>query len=157
MNATNYVRETIDLVKQIETRFLELGARLFNIREKKLWQESYDYYADFLETAKINPGHASIFEKIHRFYVVEGKKEIGRLARIGYTNLYEAIPLIEKDGLEKAIIKAETLTRSEIKDEVRDHKVGEHDHEVGEERWGMCKKCNKFIRLWRLARGEESS
>lgn len=147
MNATNYVRETIDLVRQIETRFLELGARLFNIREKRLWEESYDSYSDFLEVAKINPGHASIFEKIHRYYIVEGKKDMKQLAGIGYTNLYEAIPLIEKDGIDKAIVKAETLTRSEIKDEVRDQKHGEHDHILGKERWGMCETCGKFVRI----------
>lgn len=147
MNPTEYVRQTIDLVKQIETRFLELGARLYIIRERELWRDSYDSYQHFLDTAKINPGHASILASIHKHYVVEGKKQHSTLAGIGYSNLYEAIPLIERDGIDAAVIKAETLTRSEIKDEVREQKHGDHEHTVGKDRWGNCEKCGKFIKL----------
>lgn len=145
MNGADYLRQTIDLVKQIETRFLELGARLYSIRERKLWADTYDSYSDFLEAAKINPGHASILASIHKHYVVEGKKKQGTLAGIGYSNLYEAIPLIEREGVDSAVVKADTLTRSEIKDEVREVKHGVHEHNVGEERWGSCTKCGKFI------------
>lgn len=147
MNKTEYVRETIDLVKQIETRFLELGARLYRIREEKLYLDTYETFQEFLDAAHINPGHASILAKIHKFYVVDGGRDQVQLAGIGYSNLYEAIPLIEKDGIEKTVIKAQTLTRSEIKDEVREEKHGVHVCEVGEERWGICQHCNKFIRV----------
>lgn len=142
-----YIRETIDLVKQIETRFLELGARLFHIREKRLWEGTYDSYQEFLDAAHINPGHASILAKIHQYYIVDGGKKQETLAGIGYSNLYEAIPLIEKEGIDSAVIKAETLTRAEIKDEVRDQKHGDHTHELGEERFGICTKCGKFFRV----------
>lgn len=146
MNGANFIRETIDLVKQIETRFLELGARLYRIREEKLWADTYDSYQEFLDTAHINPGHASILASIHKHYIVDGGKKQETLAGIGYSNLYEAIPLIEAEGVDSAVVKASTLTRAEIKDEVRDQKHGEHDHVVGEERWGMC-KCGKFVRV----------
>lgn len=147
MNNTEYVRQTIDLVKQIETRFLELGARLYTIRERRMWDDTYDSYSDFLEAAKINPGHASILASIHKHYVVDGKKKQSTLVGIGYSNLYEAIPLIEREGVDMAVVKADTLTRSEIKDEVRDQRYGAHRHKVGVERWGTCEKCGKFIRL----------
>ncbi len=42
--AASYVRETIHLVKSIETRFLELGARLYKIRTDELWPDSYGSY-----------------------------------------------------------------------------------------------------------------
>lgn len=146
MKPTEYIRDTIDLVKSIETRFLELGARLYRIREEKLYIGTYDSFQEFLDAAHINPGHASILAKIHKYYVVDGKQPQEQLAGIGYSNLYEAIPLIEKDGIERTIVKAQTLTRSEIKDEVRDEKHGEHEHVLGAERWGMCTHCGKFIR-----------
>lgn len=147
MKPTDYVRETIDLVKQIETRFLELGARLYRIKEEKLWLNTYDSYQEFLDTAHINPGHASILASIHKHYVVDGGKKQETLAGIGYSNLYEAIPLIEAEGVDSAVVKASTLTRAEIKDEVRDEKHGEHKHEVGVDRWGICTVCSKFIRV----------
>ena len=146
MNKSEFVRQTIDLVKQIETRFLELGARLFKIKKENLWADTYDSYQEFLDAAHINPGHASILASIHKHYVIEGGLDREDLAGIGYSNLYEAIPLIERDGIKKAVVKAETLTRSEIKDEVRDQKHGEHKHILGTTRWGMCEVCGKFIR-----------
>lgn len=146
-DATNYVRQTIDLVKQIETRFLELGSRLYRIREERLWEETYESYQDFLDAAHINPGHASILCSIHKHYVVEGKKKTETLAGIGYSNLYEAIPLIERDGVDKAVVVAGTLTRAEIKDEVREQKHGVHRHKLGTERWAKCDTCGKFIRV----------
>lgn len=147
MTNTEYLRATVDLVKQIETRFLELGARLYKIKDKQLWQGDYDSYQEFLDSAHINPGHASILTKIHQHYMVNEGVEFKQLGAIGYSNLYEAIPLIEKEGVEKAILKAATLTRAEIKDEVRDVKHGVHDHTVGKERWGSCETCGRFVRV----------
>lgn len=147
MKPTDYVRETIDLVKQIETRFLELGARLYRIREEKLYIGTYDSFQEFLDAAHINPGHASILAKIHKFYVVDGGQKQEQLAGIGYSNLYEAIPLIEKDGVAKAVVKAETLTRAEIKDEVREERHGVHEHVPKDDvRFAVC-ECGKFIRV----------
>lgn len=142
MNNSDFLRDTIDLVKQIETRFIELGRRLFTIKEKELWTGQYDTYQEFLDDARINPGHDSILRSIHKNYVVEGNVKPQHLARIGYSNLYEAIPLIEKDGVELAVEKARTLTRSEIKDEVREDKHGECKHE---ETITICSKCHKRL------------
>ena len=147
MKPTEYLRETIDIIKQIETRFLELGSRLYTIREKRMWEGTYDSFNEFLDTARITPGHASILISIHKNYIIEGKRTQEQLAGIGYSNLYESIPLIEREGVENAVIIASTLTRSEIKDEVRDIRHGEHDHEIGIDRWATCKTCNKFIRV----------
>ena len=147
MKPTDYVRETIDLVKQIETRFLELGARLYKIREEQLYIDTYESFQEFLDAAGIKAANASILAKIHKVYVVEGGEKMESLAGIGYSNLYEAIPLIERDGIEKTIVKAETLTRSEIIDEVKEQKHGVHDHvPKNEDRFAFC-ECGKLIRV----------
>ena len=69
------------------------------------------------------------------------------LTGIGYSNLYKAIPLIEERGIDKTVAAAETLSRDEIEDEVREKKHGNHKHKVGAERWGTCEKCGKFVRV----------
>ncbi len=84
---------------------------------------------------------------IHKTYIIEGGKNMQELAGIGYSNLYKAIPLIEERGVDKTVIAAQTLTRDDIEDEVRDKKHGNHRHTVGEERWGTCTKCGKFVRV----------
>lgn len=144
---TTYLRDTVDLVRQIETRFIELGSRLYRIRDKGLWKSTYETYQDFLDAAKIGHSHASILESIHRKYVVEGNVPENNLAGIGYSNLYTAIPLIEREGVWSAVAKADTLSRNEIKDEVRDMEHGEHEHVLKADRWGVCKSCGKFVKI----------
>jgi hypothetical protein len=142
MNPATYLRECIDLVRSIETRFLELGARLYRIREKELWKDRYDSYQEFLDTAKVSPGNASILASIHRHYVVEGRITKEKLAGVGYSNLYESIPLIERSGVNKALEIARTLTRAEIKQEVRDEKHPDCTHD---QTLVICAKCKKRI------------
>jgi hypothetical protein len=141
-----FVRQTVELVKSIETRFLELGARLYKIREERLWEGTFNSFEDFLAEIKMTKGNASILASVHKNYVLEGGIEPQQLAGIPYSNLYEAIPLIEKEGVTSAAVKAETLTRSEIKDEVQEKKLGVHEHIIGDERWGVC-SCGKFIKI----------
>jgi hypothetical protein len=148
MNSANYLRETIDLTKSIETRFMELATRLYKIREEKLYLGTYDSFFEFLEVANINPGQASKLMSIHRVFIEEGKQTQETLAKIGYSNLYEAIPLVETQGMEVVMAKVETLTRSEIKDEVRDFKHGEHIHQAKDNRRFAVCSCGKFIELY---------
>jgi len=142
-----FVRQTIELVKSIETRFLEVGARLYKIREERLWEGTYNSFEDFLAEIKMTKGNASILASVHKNYVLEGGIEPKQLAGIPYSNLYEAIPLIEKEGVTSAAVKAETLTRSEIKDEVQEKKLGVHEHiPKDDSRWAVC-ECGKFIKI----------
>ncbi|MBL0320517.1 MAG: hypothetical protein IPP74_14675 [Alphaproteobacteria bacterium] len=143
-----YLRQTKELVTSIQTRFLELGARLYKIHEEKLWEGSFDSYVDFLESARISESQASIFANIHKYYVLEGGIQEDRLALIGYSNLHQALPLIQAEGVESAVVKAQTLTREEIKDDVRGIKFGdEHAHSLGETRFAFCTECKKLVRL----------
>lgn len=135
-----FVRETIDLVKSIETRFLELGARLYKIKEEKLWEGTYDSYYEFLDAAHVNPSMATMLTKVHQFYVVEGKKQPEQLKSIGYSTLYAGIPLIEKHGIEKTVVMASTLTRQEIIEESRDMVKCDHKEVIT-----ICSKCKKRI------------
>ncbi len=147
LNPANYLRDTIDLTKQIETRFIELAARLYRIKEERLYEGSYEYFNDFLEVAKINPAQASKLISIHRVFIEEGNQTKERLAQIGYSNLYTAIPLVETQGVEMAVVKAETLSRSELTDEIKEKTYGVHEHQIGEDRWGVC-SCGKFIKVY---------
>jgi len=145
MNPSEYLRQTAELITSIQTRFLELGARLFKIREEKLWEGSFDSYVDFLDSARISESQASIFANIHKHYVLDGGIDMQRLAQIGYSNLHKAIPLIEREGVEVAVVKAQTLTREEIKDEVREAEHGVHEHTPKDDkRFAFC-QCGKLF------------
>ena len=142
MGKADFLRETIDVIRQIETRFLELGSRLYKIRTEELWNSSYDSYAEFLTEAKLTQGNASMLASVHEHYVVLGGATQEKLAGIGYSSLYQAIPLIEKDGVEKVIEKARLLTRDELKQEVREEKHGACSHP---ETFVLCSSCHKRV------------
>lgn len=142
MNPANFLRDTVDLVKQIETRFLELAARLWQIKENKLWESTYDSYQEFLDSAHISKGNASMLTAIHKAYVIDGGVSHTKLAQVGYSNLYTAIPLIENEGIEKTVEMAKTLTRDEIKESVREEKHGECKHP---ETITICSTCHKRV------------
>lgn len=142
MNPTDFLRETVDLVRQIETRFLELAAKLYRVRYEELWNYNYSSYEEFLETARISPSVASVLVKVHQHYVINGHVDNDKLVGVGYSNLYEAIPLLAHQDVETVIAKAKLLTRAEIKEEVREEQHGECQHL---EHIKICASCKKRI------------
>lgn len=141
-NSTNFLRDTVDLVRQIETRFLELGARLFQIRQNEIWKGTHDSFQEFLDSAKISKGNASMLAAIHKAYVVDGGVSHERLSKVGYSNLYAAIPLIEAEGIDNTVEKARLLTRDEIKQEVREEAHPDCKHPEFIE---ICTTCHKRL------------
>lgn len=147
MDAAKFLRDTIDVVSQIESRFIELGKRLYKIKEDKMWEATYESYAEFLGDAKITPGHASILTTIYKAYVIDKGVSEDALYGVGYSNLYEAIPLIEGKGVDFALGNARELTRGEIKDAAREHVHGACNHKDKEyEVFHKC-QCGKFYRV----------
>lgn len=138
---SKFLRETVGLVRQIESRFIELGARLYAIREKKMWQHGHDSFEDFLETIHVTPGNASMLAKIYEKYILEGGLKPEDLSDAGYSNLYAAIPLLEDNDINTVVAKAKLLTRQEIKESVREEKNGDCEHQL----ITICGKCGKRI------------
>lgn len=147
MNPADFLRETIDVVRQIENRFIELAGRLYKIRDKEMWKSSYESYGEFLEAARILPAQASILVAVYRNYVVLRGVPEANLSGIGYSTLYEAIPLLEKEQTDTVVEKARVLTRSEIQDEVREKTNGICTHEGKPfEVYHKC-SCGKFYKV----------
>lgn len=142
MNPANFLRDTVDLVRQIETRFLELGARLFLIQEKEIWKDGYESFGEFVDAAGLRRPFASQLTTIHKVYVVQGRVRSTELAKVGYQKLYDAIPLIEKEGVQKAVTMARTLSLGELREEVREEKHGECLHK---EIIKICATCHKRV------------
>lgn len=142
MNKGEYLRETVELVSSIETRFLELGSRLWKIKTDQLWVMRYETYEDFLESARIKPSVASILTRVYDTYVVIGGSTIEKLKGIGYSNLYEAIPLLKENSVETVINMAKTLTRNEIQQETREEMHGDCKHE---KIICICATCKKRL------------
>ena len=142
IEAVEFLRETLDLVKRIETNFLELGGRLYEIREKNVWRASYEAWDDFLVASRLSKSTASKLISVFEAYVVEGGVSQETLEGVPYSLLYEAIPLIENHGVPMTVAKVKLLTRSEIKEEVREEKHGDCQHT---ETIHICAACHKRV------------
>lgn len=137
-----FLRETISLVKDIETRFIELAARIHRIKNSGIWKYKYESYEDFLLETKLSPGTASKLASVYETYIVQGGLDVKQLAGVPYSSLYTAIPLIGEHGVESTVAKVKTLTRSELADEVREdeHGVCLHEHTMV-----VCVDCHKRV------------
>lgn len=142
-----YVRETLKLRDTIESAFIALGERFYKIREESLWHGMFESYAEFLEQMRVSEATASKLMQVYRTYIVEYKIATSRLAKIGWSNLYMAIPLIAKHGVENAVEKASSLRRSDIEDEVRDENHPDCKHEWQKVTIRLCMECGKRERL----------
>lgn len=142
-----YCRDTLLLVKNIEGNFLTLAGRLCKIHDDELWAGSWDSYDQFLSDANIKSSRASMLETVYRTYVVEGNVEPLKLAECGYSKLYAAMPLLSEKTASEVVEWAIPLRREEINTTVKENRTGVHDCEAGEERFGLCKTCRKWLRL----------
>ena len=142
MSDINFLRETIELARTINTRDFELGQRLYLIREEEKWKADEDCgsFYDFLSLAGIHSSKASILMSVYKHYVVEGGIDQNKLALAPYSSLYEAIPLLETRKHADVVQMAMSLTRDEIKAESRELKHGECEHP---ETFTICGKCKK--------------
>lgn len=145
LNPRDYIENTLNLVKALETHFIELGERLYNIHSERLWEGFFDSYGAFLESANIKKGTASMLESVHQKYILEGGKTTEDLAGVPYSRLYTAIPLIEKKGTDGALSCAITLTRDEVLETVRMVKHGEHECVPKDDRRFAICACGKFF------------
>lgn len=137
-----FLKDTASLVRDIESRFIELGMRLWKIREAKLWNSGYESYEDFLDSSKISPSTASKLVKVVEFFIVQGGANETQLIGAPYSSLYEAIPLLASEDVQTVIAKVLLLSRGEIKEEVREEKHGDCSHL---EQILICVGCKKRI------------
>lgn len=142
-----YINDTLKLRDTIETAFIAMGERFYKIRTETYWKGRYESYQEFLADMRVSEANASKLEAVYRTYVVEHKVKPERLARVGWSNLYEAIPLLETQGVDVVIEKAVSLRRADIQDEAREAKSGEHDHKWETVTVRVCEVCNKKERV----------
>lgn len=140
--STSYLSVTRDLVKHIETSFLELGARLYMIQKQELFKGNFDSFMEFVDAIGLKRSFASTLTAIHRAYVVEREILPVELAEAGYAKLYDAIPLLESQDTKMVMAKVLSLSRSELQQEVREEKHGECEHK---ETIMICASCHKRI------------
>src|SRR3990167_5681070 len=83
-----YLEETLALKKSIETGFLILGERLYNIHAQEMWKGKYDSYQDFLSEMDVSEATDTKLRTIYSRFVLEHKLSYEKLSAVPWGSLY---------------------------------------------------------------------
>lgn len=129
--------------KTARKSFLEGAALLYVISEQNLTDGAYTSFNEYVQDAcQISPSFASKLITIYKRYIVEGQLKPKELEGTDVEKLYNALQL-PGSFAEKAV-KAQTLTRQEIQDEIHSSPDGDCSHKVLIPYY-KCKACSRFI------------
>lgn len=114
---------------------------LHTISTEKLWEGSYSSFGEFCEQElQLHPTQASRYLKAYEHYVIQGKVEFSQLKSVNPERLYLAASL--NGSPEEQLVRAQNWTVEEIRLELREQKVGKHEHDWYELHLRQCKTCS---------------
>ena len=148
----NFLQETLVLKRNLESNFLELGARLQKIRDERLYEGIYDSFKEFLEEARLTESFASRLITVHNRFIAGFHMKPEELSDVGWSSLYQIAKHTEDEVEAKELVGlAKTLRRVDLEDELRERRTGCTDHQFGEERLVLqrCVNCGKWVRCER--------
>ncbi|GAG00453.1 unnamed protein product, partial [marine sediment metagenome] len=109
--------------KAVKTNFIKIGKILIEIRDKELFKESHNSFTQYLISGDFQ------FNRDMAYKLMDVYKEFGedneKIDGLGITKLVELTYVKDKEVREELIEKAQTLTRDELREEVK--KVREED------------------------------
>ena len=109
-------KEIINLCSSIKTNFLDVGKILIEIRDKEIWKEDHKSFRDYLESQDIEFSRSMAYNLIDVHNKFGDMKETHKL---GIGKLIQLTYIPDKEVRKELAKKAETLTRDELKQEVR--------------------------------------
>lgn len=151
--AETFLEETLDLKKNLEKNFLELGKRLMKIRDEQLFNSTHESFVEFLWEAKLTESTASKLINVYQKFVVElGMSEDSILEAGGWTVVYKLKDVsTDKVKAKEWLEKASVLSPKDLENELKESKTGiaqitcPHIDTI-DFRW--CKTCGEKNRIY---------
>lgn len=122
----DYCQETLRIKQSLELHFLELGKRLFEIREGKLFEPYWDSFTEYLMEMRLDATKASRLVNIYKTFVLKYEIEPQKLADAGgWSVLAEVLPMVkDKESADEWVEKATLHPQHELRDEIRESRDG---------------------------------
>ena len=118
--AQEYHTWLMNLKSEIGEKFLLLGKLCKDIRDGNLYKEhDCENFAEYLGMVGLDKSTVYRCIDIYASFVEKWKLDVKRLAPIGYSKLADIIPHASDENFEELIVKAETLSRSDLIEELR--------------------------------------
>lgn len=140
--STTVLTSAIDCFKGARNKISEGMRHLYNISESRLWDNGeYSSFGEFCETGcGISESFGSKLIKIFKHYSIVGGIPEDRIANADSEKLYLAINLPGTPDTQ--LLKAETLTRRDIKDSLAEKDGVECAHE---QTITICAGCHRRV------------
>jgi hypothetical protein len=118
----DYCNETLKLKVSLELHFLEMGKRLLEIRDNRLYQPAWETFTEYLMEMKWDRSRANRIINIYKIFVVQYQIAPARLAAAGgWSILAELLPVaIDKEQAEEWVDKAALHPQQELRQEIRE-------------------------------------
>jgi hypothetical protein len=137
--STSILDDTARCFSSARQSLITGAAGLYKIKEESLWQERYGSYAEYLEDIQVSQGMASKLVSTYQFYVLDNGLSQAKLENIDHEKLYLALKL--PGTAEKKLASAQTLSRQELRQEVKDpNEECLHDNQGT-----ICFDCHKKL------------
>lgn len=122
----DFCRETIALKSNLERTYLELGRRLFKIREQRLFEPYYDSFNEYCMELKLSHSTVNKLVNIYKKFILEFGFSPMRLMRAGgWTVVAETLPVVRtKADADEFLEKAERLSLADMRRELKEKKLG---------------------------------
>lgn len=108
--------QIINLCSSIKTNFLKVGKILIEIRDKELWKENHKSFTGYLESQDFE------FKRDMAYKLMSVYTEFGDIEtthKLGISKLIQLTYIPDKEVRKELAKKAETMTRDELKEEVK--------------------------------------
>lgn len=147
IESLNFCEETITKKHLFEVAWLELCARVKEIRDNKLYEGRWDSFEDFLIDPQmgLDKSVASRMITIHEKFILEYKISPARIANIGgWSKAAEILGVVkDKKSAEEWIDKATSLSKSDLRKEIKESQTGIKMSDCKHKDFYLVKICRK--------------
>jgi len=148
-----FCEETIELKGSIENKFLELGKRLYDIREENKFMPNYETFEDFCMELKMSPATVSKLVNIYQKFVLTYCLDPQLVANAGgWSVVAEVLPMVtSKTTAKKWLHLANVLSRNDLRKEIKEKTTGIIQYECKHEHTYLiriCKDCGERQRVY---------
>lgn len=149
-----YCQKTLELEEAAKLVYLQLGERLYNVRNERLYEAGWDSWDDFcMEFRDLSPASISKLISVYETFVLGYGFKPEKLARAGgWTKLYQISRHVkDREDAEEWLEKAEVSSRVDLGKSLVEAKTGVPMLECPHERTytvEICEDCGERVRVY---------
>lgn len=146
--------EALDLKKNIECDFLELGMLLYKIKEERYYEAGWSSWEEYVMELKMSESSISRLIRIYQIFILRFKFAPAQLAPIGWTNVAELLPQIKettpRNDVHGWLDEMADLSRSDLRRTITERKKGVSMDDCKHKDTYTIKICRDCGDRWKL-------